>query len=253
MEVKCQNGRAHKHTRRRKKHPGSRTPLAEAPVHVTPAEQLYGPGWIEGQTEPVSADTIARMACTGSTSTITFDETGQPIDVSSEQRLFARKQRSGLAARDGGCMWTDATGTSTCDRPPSWTEAHHIEHWDRDGGKTTILNGILLCKYHHLTLHNDGWEIYRVKSRYWLVPPVSVDPDQNPRLIRSRSDAYAQLDHLTHGTGPATGAGTGAGAGTEAKTPTANDATITMNDAPPSDATAPDAEVANPESDEPAL
>ncbi|MET0989410.1 MAG: HNH endonuclease signature motif containing protein, partial [Glaciihabitans sp.] len=164
---------------------------------------LYGPGWIEGQTEPVSADTIARLACTGSTSTITFDENGQPIDVSSEQRLFGRKQRHGLSARDGGCMWTDASGAHTCDRPPSWTEAHHVEQWDRDGGKTTILNGILLCKYHHLTLHNDGWEIHRVGTRYWLIPPVTVDRAQTPRLIRSRSDAYAQLDHLAHRTGPA--------------------------------------------------
>jgi hypothetical protein len=112
---------------------------------TSPAEQLYGPGWIEGQTEPVSADTIARLACTGSTSTITFDAAGNPIDVSAEQRLYNRRQRRGLAARDGGCMWTDSTGTTTCDRPPSWTEAHHVEQWNRDGGKTTIRNGILLA------------------------------------------------------------------------------------------------------------
>lgn len=202
VEVKCQTGRPHKHTRRRKKHPSQQPPLNGAPVQVIPAEELYGPGWIEGQGAPVSADTIARMACAGSTTTITFDSTGQPIDVSSEQRLFAHKQRVALAARDGGCMWTDVTGTSTCNRPPSWTEAHHVEHWDRDGGKTTIVNGILLCRYHHLTLHNDGWEIYRVESRYWLVPPAAVDPEQTPRLIKSRSDAYAQLDHLVHGTSP---------------------------------------------------
>jgi hypothetical protein len=196
-EVKCQNGQAHTHTRRRRV---SRAEQPHQPLrHTVPADQLYGPGWIEGQTEPVSAETIARLACTGSTSTITFDETGTPIDVSAEQRLYTRRQRRALGARDGGCMWTDSAGTTTCTRPPSWTEAHHVEHWDRDGGKTTIANGILLCKHHHLTLHNDGWEIHRVGTRYWLIPPAAVEITRTPRLIKSRSDAYRQLDNLVHG------------------------------------------------------
>ncbi|PRY69928.1 HNH endonuclease [Glaciihabitans tibetensis] len=160
---------------------------------VTAPEDRFGPGWIEGQQEPVSAATVARVVCTGTTSTVEFDTTGQPIDVASEQRLYSRKQRQGLGARDGGCRWGDASGVGTCDRPPSWTEAHHIEQWDRDGGRTTIVNGILLCKHHHLTLHNDGWEIHRRRSTYWLIPPRSVDPAQTPRLMPTRSPAYLQL------------------------------------------------------------
>ena len=30
----------------------------------------------------------------------------------------------------GGCP------INGCDRPPSWTEAHHIDQWERDHGKT---------------------------------------------------------------------------------------------------------------------
>jgi hypothetical protein len=177
----CQDARAHRH--------------AHGPNdgRVAAASERFGPGWIEGAADPVSPETVARLVCTGSTSTIEFNETGQPIDVSSEQRLFSGRQRRGLGSRDGGCRWTNEFGIGTCDRPPSWTEAHHVEHWARDGGRTTIRNGILLCKHHHLTLHNNGWEICRDSSDYWLIPPVAVDPNQTPRLMVSRSPAYEQL------------------------------------------------------------
>jgi hypothetical protein len=183
-EHPCQDGRHHRHAHSAT---GSR---------VTPAGQRFGPGWIEGQDDPVSPETVARMVCTGSTSTIEFDNTGQPTDPTAEQRLYSRKQRRSLGARDGGCRWTNAAGIGTCDRPPSWTEAHHVEQWKRDGGRTTIENGILLCKHHHLMLHNDGWEIHREAANYWLIPPVAVDPQQTPRLMAARSPAFEQLQRV---------------------------------------------------------
>ncbi|MHB1172406.1 MAG: HNH endonuclease signature motif containing protein, partial [Lacisediminihabitans sp.] len=48
---------------------------------------------------------------------------------------FNRKQRVALAARDGGCR------RPGCERPPSWTEAHHIQHWVRDHRRTDLANG----------------------------------------------------------------------------------------------------------------
>jgi hypothetical protein len=153
-----------------------------------------GPGWIEGQSEPVSAETVARFVCAGTTTEIPVDvETGQPLDVGREQRLFNKKQRIGIGARDGRCMASDENGNGVCDRPPSWTEVHHIEQWKRDDGRTDLSNGILLCKHHHLNLHNEGWEIHRDGSTYWLIPPVSVDPKQVPRRMAPRNDAMGQL------------------------------------------------------------
>ena len=75
-----------------------------------------------------------------------------------------------------------------CDRPPSWTEAHHIDEWAADHGLTNIADGILLCKRDHLRLHNDGWKITRDgAATYWLIPPPGVDPDQEPILLTSKS------------------------------------------------------------------
>ena len=74
-----------------------------------------------------------------------------------------------------------------CDRPPSWTEAHHIQHWARDGGRTDIADGILLCRHHHLLFHNNGWEIEREGCAYWLVPPADVDPGRTPIRLESKS------------------------------------------------------------------
>jgi hypothetical protein len=109
------------------------------------------------------------------------------MNVGREQRLFTSRQRIGLAARDGGCMWIG------CDRPPSWTEAHHIDFWERDHGETDAERGILLCKHHHLLAHDHGWEIRRTRGMFWLIPPPSIDPDQRPRELRSKSAAFREL------------------------------------------------------------
>jgi hypothetical protein len=79
-----------------------------------------------------------------------------------------------------------------CDKDPSMTEAHHIIPWSK-GGRTDLANGILLCKFHHLLIHNNGWEIYRVGTDYYLVPPKDVDPQQRPRPMPSKSAALRDI------------------------------------------------------------
>ena len=83
------------------------------------------------------------------------------------------------------------------------TEAHHIVPWS-EGGRTDLANGILLCKFHHLLIHNNGWEIYRVGTDYFLVPPKDVDPQQRPRPMPSKSAAMRDVTRelaLTGATG----------------------------------------------------
>ncbi|GAA3880545.1 hypothetical protein GCM10022381_23520 [Leifsonia kafniensis] len=139
-----------------------------------------GHGQIEGHPDPVSMDTVKRLLCSGYTG-IEFDDDGQCINVGRDQRLFTQRQRTGLAARDGGCRWPG------CDRPASWCEAHHIEHWKAEQGKTDMADGILLCKAHHLLLHDNHWHVFRTGADYWLLPPVTVDADQAPILMPSKS------------------------------------------------------------------
>jgi hypothetical protein len=144
-------------------------------------------GWLEGQTDPVSIETIDRLACAGAVQHVILSATGQPLDLGRQQRLFSRHQRIALAIRDGGCRWPG------CDRPPSWTEAHHIKQWDRDHGSTDLENGILLCRHHHLLLHNNHWQITVDGADYWLTPPPTVDPTQQRRLMPSKSPVVREL------------------------------------------------------------
>lgn len=158
-------------------------------VVVTEAALAAGEGvaHIEGQHEAASVATAERIACAGSVTPV-FIRDRQPIDVGREQRLYTHRQRIALAVRDGGCRWPG------CDRPPSWTEAHHIHHWARDGGRTDVADGILLCRHHHLLSHNNHWEITRDGAEYWLVPPPNVDPLQRPRSMPSSSAVMRELE-----------------------------------------------------------
>lgn len=98
---------------------------------------------------------IDRNLCTHGSREITTDHQGNPLNLGRERRLFSPAQRLTLAARDGGCIWPE------CDKPASYTEAHHIDQYVADGGRTDVDRGVLLCRYHHMLLHNRGWRITR--------------------------------------------------------------------------------------------
>ena len=166
---------------------GTGGPVVRILVADTNLASSTGHARIESNPTPVSVETAQRAVCAGSTLPILFDSAGQILDLGREQRLFTRRQKQALAARDGGCMWFG------CDREPCWTEAHHIEQWVRDHGSTDIADGILLCKHHHLLLHNNHWEIARTDADYWLIPPPDINPEQTPILLRSKSAALNEL------------------------------------------------------------
>jgi hypothetical protein len=150
-----------------------------------------GTGMIEGHPDRIPLASVHAGLCEGHLP-MRFDDAGTVLDLGRDERLFTPKQKAVLAVRDGGCLDPD------CTRPPSWTEAHHIDHWARDDGRTDLADGILLCRRDHLRYHNQGWEVRRKGSAYWLIPPATVDPDQTPRLMRSKtpSDIINPVDPL---------------------------------------------------------
>ena len=166
---------------------GSGAPSVRVLVTAAALESGIGHGWLEGQPDPVSMETVQRLGCTGTFIPLLF-EAGQPLDVGRSERTFTHRQRATLAARDGGCR------IAGCDRPPSWTEAHHVQHWVRDKGRTDVANGILLCRHHHQMLHNNHWEIRRRGADYWLIPPPDIDPDQIPILMPAKSGVMRDLE-----------------------------------------------------------
>jgi stage V sporulation protein SpoVS len=170
--------------------PVIRITVAEAALEVGAGIGVgrIGVGRLEGQADPVSIDTVRRMLCSGTSMRIGFDPAGNVLDLEREQRTFSKRQREVLSVKFGGCM------DPNCERPPSWCEAHHLEHWVRDRGKTVIGNGILLCKHHHLKYHNEGYEItHTVEGEYWLIPPTTRDPEQTPIRMPLKSAALRDL------------------------------------------------------------
>jgi hypothetical protein len=151
-------------------------------IHVTDRDlrERSGVGYIDGQLDPVSIQTIERYLCDSGSVPIRFDQHGQTLDVGREERTFTPRQRIALAARDGGCR------TPNCPCPPSWAEAHHINPWS-EGGKTDIADGILLCRFHHMMIHNNDWRIVRDGAEYYLIPPPTEDPAQQRIPMPSKS------------------------------------------------------------------
>lgn len=134
-------------------------------------------GHLEDGGDAVPATAVEHAICTSGTVEVTVDSCGNPLDVGREQRLFTPKQRLALAVRDGGCVWPG------CTMPASYCEAHHIDEWAAHGGRTDVDRGVLLCRYHHMSLHHRGHRIRRDGTGPLMLHP----PDDPPRELRSKS------------------------------------------------------------------
>lgn len=151
-----------------------------------PIGRLIKTGHAEDGGDALPGSVVDRNICMNGTVTVTVDSGGNPLDVGHEQRLFTAKQRIALAVRDGGCI---AEG---CRMPASYCEAHHIDHVAADNGRTDIDRGVLLCRFHHMQLHNNGWKIIRDgHGAFILVPPfghVGLDGEPaTPRVLRTKA------------------------------------------------------------------
>lgn len=123
---------------------------------IEPAELEWG-----GSIPP---ETARRVACDATISRVLVDPNGLPLDIGRSTRVISPAIRTALVVRDKGCV------AECCDRPPSWTEAHHIEHWI-DGGVTALTNLVLLCRTHHRRVHEEQWTLDRRDGRWSVRPP----------------------------------------------------------------------------------
>jgi HNH endonuclease len=117
-----------------------------------------------------------RIACDAGIIPAVLGTASQTLDVGRQSRLATGPLRRALVLRDRGCAFPG------CDRPPRWTDAHHIQHWS-DGGPTDLSNLLLLCGHHHRLVHHSEWRV-RINPKDGLpefVPPSYVDSEQRPR------------------------------------------------------------------------
>ncbi|RZT26769.1 HNH endonuclease [Kribbella sp. VKM Ac-2569] len=132
---------------------------------------VYGDG--------LSAATVRRLACDARIIPLVLGTNSEPLDVGRSERLVTRAMRRALNARDQGCV--------ICGAPPIMCDAHHLRSWI-DGGETKTSNLALLCRRHHVDLHNGQWSVtitdglVEVARPSWAEPP----PRQHRSSQRSR-------------------------------------------------------------------
>ncbi len=113
--------------------------------------------------------TILRELCDTTVQRLIVGPDSQPLDIGRATRTIPAHLRTALHVRDRGCVFPG------CDRPPGWTEAHHIETWTA-GGETSLQNLALLCSMHHHLIHTGTWTIqigdngHPEVTRVWTYP-----------------------------------------------------------------------------------
>lgn len=127
---------------------------------ITVTREVYetgaGSAWIDGEDEPVTAQTARRIADTGGYQEAETTAEGAVLTLGRTQRCFTPQQRKALAIRDKGCV------IPGCTIPARWCEVHHITPWQH-GGQTNLDNAALLCWYHHATIDTGPYQL-RVDS-----------------------------------------------------------------------------------------
>jgi hypothetical protein len=76
-----------------------------------------------------------------------------PLDIGVSETVPAGI-RNAVLLRDQHCRWA-----GRCDQPAAACEVHHTRH-KANGGKTSVKDCVLLCRFHHqVTIHRWGWTL----------------------------------------------------------------------------------------------
>jgi Domain of unknown function (DUF222)/HNH endonuclease len=131
---------------------GQRPHLAVTVSMATLANQPGSPAADLEWAQPIPAETARRLACDAAITPVLLGSESEQPQAGQTSRSISGSQRKALVVRDKGCRFPG------CDRPPDWTDAHHLKHW-ADGGKHVMDNLVLLCRRHHRMVHEEGWQL----------------------------------------------------------------------------------------------
>jgi Domain of unknown function (DUF222) len=94
--------------------------------------------------------TVQRLVCDTDLHRVITNGRSSILDYGTTTRTVPANLFNALVIRDRHSRFPG------CDRPPEWTEAHHIR-WVTHGGATCLDNLTLQCSRHHHLLHTPGW------------------------------------------------------------------------------------------------
>ena len=116
-----------------------------------------------GDGTPICSLTVQHLACDGILHRV-LKADSMVVDVGRAKRTAQPAHWRALKARHRTCAWAG------CDRPVSWTQAHHIDFWE-NGGRTDLRRMLPLCFHHHRLVHEGGWHVVSAGERLEFVPP----------------------------------------------------------------------------------
>ncbi len=184
---------------------GSRAERYQVLLHVDAAtlsaDGEPGRSHLEDGTR-VSAETSRRLACDAAVVRIGRGADGSVLDVGRRTRTVPPALRRALEVRDRGCRFPGCG--------LRFTDAHHIHHW-ADGGETKLDNLVLLCRFHHRLVHEEGFRVeWREDGRPGPLfcdargrelndwpPPSRLIGDPAAALVRAHLAAGIDPDALT--------------------------------------------------------
>ncbi len=151
----------------------------------------------------IAPETAQRIACDATFVAITRGEGGAVLAHGRRRRLVSAAQRRALMVRDGVCRFPGCRRTTHL-------EAHHVRSWSA-GGKTDLDNLVLLCRLHHVAVHEAGFAITPTLNSTLSAPAWRfLDPRGaviTPDRIGISSPEYPNyfpltrdLDHVTNWT-----------------------------------------------------
>jgi 5-methylcytosine-specific restriction protein A len=118
---------------------------------------------------------LRRLCCDAGVIPVVMNGASQLLDIGRNQRTIPSGLRAAVTVRDGGCAHPG------CDRPPPWSEIHHIKEWC-NGGETKLNNLVMLCKVHHREIHSTDWLVRMGPDAIpEFIPPEWIDRSRKPR------------------------------------------------------------------------
>ena len=159
--------------------PGSPAERFQVVVHVDAAVLAdaaeAGQSVLDGGVR-VPAGTSQRLACDATRVVMREDEDGRVVEVGARTRTIPPALRRALQYRDRGCRFPGCDGR--------FVQGHHIRHWAH-GGPTTLSNLVMLCRWHHRAVHEEGYTVERRSDgelRFrWpngrVIPDIPPPPD----------------------------------------------------------------------------
>ncbi len=153
-------------------------------VHVDEPDLCAGTGWARmngvdatGTDVHVPVAVATHTACIGQIQRVVTGRDGRVLATTITDRIFNATQRRAIAARDRTCV------IPGCHTPARWCEFHHVTEY-KDGGPTSIDNGVLLCWNHHRFLDTNGWAVRMTAGVPEVQAPAWIDRTRRWRSTR---------------------------------------------------------------------